>query len=283
MTPEPSSDEDVSTSEAPDRIPIDVKWDLTTAPLVFKVCNEVVKAYYLTTTTHFQIDKDTNTQVVKSFLTTFINDARARNVNSFLTTWTSKYGWLIILFFWIYGATTPFELIKLFRISKQTVNNNLINLESFGFIEKVFNVKTDGPESWIYQITIADSQAAIDAKIRYDELKKQKRVKDKARKREGRHLLAAEMRRKGVLKAHLEGALIQSLVTEFSEQFKGSGKPVSFTDIERRARKTGISDYLIVAIKLEEKHPKSTGYYKAGKLDPTYLPPEIKRIREARG
>lgn len=263
--------------------PYMVKWDLTTAPLVFKVCNEVVKAYYLTFTTQLPPYTYTNTQVVKSFLTTFINDARAREVKSFLTTWATDYGLQIILFFWIYGATTPFELMELTGISKQTVNNKLGKLEGIGFIEKVSTIKTNGQESWIYVLKIADSQAAIDAKIRHDELKKRKREKDKALKKEARRLAAEEIRRKGELQAHLEGSKIQTLVTEFLEQFENTGRPVSYVEIERRARKAGIPDYLKVAIELEEKHLESTGYYKDGELDPTILPPEIKRIREARG
>lgn len=291
------TDKDEPTREESGRIPIDVKWDLTTAPPVFKLCEQVVKYSYFTSTSHNNNNnngKDVKsffttlgakipTQDVKSFFTNMLRDRRTRKNRSFLKTWANDNGEKIILHIWINGATTQWELRELYDIERQTVFNHLTKLEGIGFIEKTLPVISGGKESWVFTLVIADPQASIDAKIRHDNLKKQKREKDKALKKEARRLAAVEMRRKGELKAHLEGSMIQTLVTEFLGQFENTGKPVSFGDIERRARNAGIRNFMKVAIEMEERCPSSVGYYKDGKLDPTYLPPEIKRIREARG
>ena len=58
---------------------------------------------------------------------------------------------------------------------------------------------------------------------------------------------------------------------------------MSYVEIERKSRKAGIHDYMKVAIGMEEICLSSTGYYEDGELNPKFVPPEIKRIREARG
>lgn len=283
MKRSPDSGDNKPTPEDSGDTPSMVKWNLTNAPLVYKVCDEVVKLYYLTFTTHFHTN--TNEQVVKSFLTTFINDSRARMVKSFLTTWVSDYGMQMILHFWIYGATTPFELGELYGLSKQTVNNILSKLEGIRFIQKTSTIQTRGQESWIYALTIADSQASVDAKIRHDELKKRKREEENVLKKERRHLATEEIRQKAEAQGHLKDAKIQTLVIEFTGDYENTKEPVSLMEITRRTKAVGLDNnyaYLEVATALEEKGVR-TGYYVDGKLDPTWEPPpEIRQAREAR-
>jgi hypothetical protein len=280
--------------------PFMVKWDLTNASPVFKLCNEVVKYYYLTFTTHNNINNnnkdvksffttlgdETPSQDVKSFLTTLLRDRRARRIRSFLETWATNYGEQIILHFWIYGASTPFELIKLYELSRQTVNNIITKLESIDFIRKTVTVQSGGKKSWIYTLTIADHPASIDAKIRHDELKKRKREEDKAQEKEKRRLAAEEIHRKNEARTRLKDAKIQTLVIEFTGHYEKTKEPVSLMEITRRTKAVGLDNnyaYLEVAVALEEKGVQ-TGYYVDGKLDPTWEPPpEIRQARERRG
>ena len=280
------------------RIPLDVKWDLTSAPPVFKLCEQVVKYHYLTFTTNNNnnnnkdvksffttLGDETPAPDVKSFLTTMLRDRRTRKNRIFLKTFANDYGEQIILHLWIYGATTPFELKKLYEIERQTANNNLTKLEGIGFIRKTATVHSGGKESCVYALAIADRQASVDAKIRHDELKKRKREENKALKRESRHLAAEEARRKAEARDLLKDTMIQTLVTEFTELHEKTKKPVSLKEITQRAKAAGLHDDYAswdVAVKLEEKGIQ-TGYYVDGKLDPTWEPPpKILQARKAR-
>lgn len=294
------SGNDKPTRDDSGRMPIDVKWDLTTAPPVFKLCEQVVKYHYLTTTSNHN-NNNNNSEDVKPFLTTLVDKTSARDVTSFLTTmlrnrrtrktrsflktWATDNGEKIILHLWIYGATTPFELIKLYEFSRQTVNDILTKLEGIGFIRKTITVHSGGKESYVYALTIADSQATIDAKIRHDELKKLKREEDKASKKEGRRLAAEEIRSRAEAKDRLRDTQVQTLVTQYSELYENTKKPVSFEAIQQSAKSVGLDDslaYVDVAVALEEKGIK-TGYYINGRLDPTAkIPPEILKIRKSR-
>ena len=271
MKGKPRSGDDKPSPEDSGKTPLLVKWDLTNASPVYTLIDVMVKWYYYY-----------NNQIEKS------RESREK-VKGILTTMASHYGPLILCHFWMYGATTTMELIHLYKLSKQTINLMLLKLERLGLIRRACEVDRprgkSGQTSWIYVLSIADPQAETDAQLRYNEIVKRKQREKRERRKERRRLAAEEMRRKAEARARRKGALLQVLITEFTDLFEKTRKPVPLQEIRQRVKAAGLEGdyaYLDVAVKLEEGGVE-TGYYVAGKLDPNWNPPpEILWIREER-
>jgi len=115
----------------------------------------------------------------------------------------------------------------------------------------------------------------IEAKLRYQEIIKNKTRKRESLKREEIRKTSEEIQRKNEAKVLQKRTVIQTLVTEFTDAYEKEKKPVSWQEIHQKAKSSGLHGpdaYLEVAVKLEETGVL-TGYYVKGKIDPTWEPP----------
>lgn len=268
MSVDALSGSDKSTPEDSGDTPFMVKWGLTNASPVYVLYESMVKWY--NDNNNYISQRIENREMVKGLLTTF----------------STIYGQVVATHLWIHGATTTDELITEYKISKQTINNNLSKLERLGFIHKTAEVVrykgSSGQISWIYALTIADDQASIDAQLRYTEIKKREDRKKRERRKDRKRLAAEEIRRRAEVRDLLKDTVIQTLVSSFTGLYEKSKKPVPFAEITQSAKSVGLDDplvYIDVAAALEDKGIQ-TGYYINGELDPTAkLPPKILESR----
>lgn len=190
---------------------------------------------------------------------------------------------------WDLKASTTEELMNLTGFSSRVIDHTRKNLIRIGLLRSTIEIKSPsgkrGPKPWVYAIGIADENDSVEAKLRYDELKKRKREEDKALKRESRRLAAEEIRRKAEARDRLRDTKVQTLVTQFTGIYQKTKEPVSLQEIDKKAKVVGLSDYnafMEVAVELEEKGIITWSYLN-GKPDPNWEPPsQIRQVRESR-
>lgn len=190
---------------------------------------------------------------------------------------------------WDLKAFTTEELIKLTGFSSRVIDHTRKNIIRIGLLRRTIEINSPsgkrGPKPWVYAVGIADTNDSDEAKLRYEEIVRQERMKRKSLQREELRKTAEERRLKAEEKAHLKGILIQTLVTEFEGYYENTKKLVSLQEIDKKAKIVGLSDYnafMEVALKLEEKGILTSSYIN-GKPDPNWEPPsQIRQIREAR-
>ena len=191
---------------------------------------------------------------------------------------------------WDLKAFTTKELMARTGFSSRVIDHTRKNLTRIGLIRPTVELASHrgkgGRKPWVYAIRIATPQDSVEAKLRYDELINQERQIDQAARKAALQAAAEERRLRREDQIRRREGLIQTLVTEFSEQYRSSEKPipVSLVTIEKRVRSVGLEgdDFLDVAVALESDGIE-TGYYAGGgEVDPSVLPDEIRAVREAR-
>lgn len=190
---------------------------------------------------------------------------------------------------WELKATTTEELMNLTGFSSRVIDHTRKNLIRIGLLRGTIEIKSTsgkkGPKPWVYAIGIADENDSVEAKLRYNEIKKQKRAEDKAIKRESRRLAAMEVRARAKARDLLRDTKLQTLVTQYAELNEKTKGTVSFEELKQSAKSVGLDDplaFIDIAVALEESGIQ-TGYYVNGEIDQTAkLPAKILEIRKRR-
>lgn len=278
MKSNPSSEKDTSISEDSDKGNDKPASDeLTKTPLVnlpygYVLWNELTK---------LQRSNNNNNKLAIS--------RRREITKTLLDIYSSPKARFVAAQLWDLKASTTDELMTLTGFSSRVIDHTRNNLIRIGLLRSTLEIKSPsgkrGPKPWVYAIGIADENDSVEAKLRFDEIVKQKNAEDKALKRESRRLDAMEVRARAKARDLLRDTKLQTLVTQYIDLNKETNETVSFEEIKQGAKSVGLDEplaFMDVAIALEEKGIQ-TGYFVDGKLDHTAkLHPKILEIRKRR-